>query len=81
MGPSRGTLSCGERTGRDQVYFGRMQRHHAEGVIVLAKLFPRSQLTWASGITALERRTPGHVGRADVLDVEACAQTSNHLLR
>ena len=58
-----------------------MQRHHAQGDYMFAKLSHGSQAHSSPEDPALECRTPGHVGRAGVMDDEACAQTSHHLLQ
>ena len=58
-----------------------MQRHHAEGKLSWAELSHGSQLTWAAGITALERRSTGLLG-PDVLDnLNVCARRAHHLLQ
>ena len=57
-----------------------MQRQHAQGEYMFAKLSHGSQAQSSPGDPPLERRSPGQVGQALLVELKACARSSPHLL-
>ena len=80
LGPSRGIFACGERIITGCHATASMQRHHAQGVMILAKLSHGSQAQSSPGDPPLERRSPGQVGQALLVEIKARARSSPHLL-